>query len=178
VSELSVKLKKILFTPEQIQGRVSEIARRVSVDYAGKTLHVVCVLENGFIFCSDLVRQLQLDVVTQFVRPELRARTEIGVEHTEIFFGPEVDVKGKDVLLVEALIQSGVTTDFLVRNFLTRGAATVRICALLDKQGDRKLHLQPDYFGFLLDESFAVGYGLSAPGHLGRNLPLIGVLER
>ena len=178
MSESKIKLKKILFTTEQIQVRVRELAQRISSDYAGRTLHVVCVLENGFVFGADLVRQLQLDVVTQFVRPELRARADTGNEHTEIFFGPEVDVKGKDVLLVEALIQSGITSEFLVRNFITRGAASVKLCALLDKQADRKLHLQPDYFGFLLDESFAVGYGLAAPGQLARNLPLIGVLEQ
>jgi len=175
---MNVKLKKILFTPEQIAARVAEIARKISLDYAGRTLHVVCVLENGFVFASDLVRQLQLDVVCQFVRPELRKNNEAIEGSMEIFFGPEVDVKGKDILLVEALIQSGITSDFLVRNFITRGAATVKLCALLDKQADRKLPLHPDYFGFLLNDSFAVGYGLSAPGQLSRNLPLIGVMEQ
>jgi hypoxanthine phosphoribosyltransferase len=172
-----LKIKKTVFTAEQIQKRVSEIAKQVSTDYAGKTLHVVCVLENGFMFMSDFVRQLEIPVVCHFVRADTRETMQGSTSTTEIFYAPETDVTGKDVLLVEAIVQSGITSEYLIRNFTMRGAASVKLATLLDKQSERRVMLHPEYFGFLLDESFVVGYGLGAP-LLGRNLPYIGVLAR
>jgi hypoxanthine phosphoribosyltransferase len=172
-----LKIKKTVFTAEQIQKRVTEIAKQVSTDYAGKTLHVICVLENGFMFMSDFVRQLEIPVVCHFVRPDTRETVKGSTTTTEIFYTPETDVTGKDILLVEAIVQSGLTSEFLIRNFTSRGAASVKLAALLDKQSERRVMLHPEYFGFLLDESFVVGYGLGAP-QLGRNLPYVGVLAR
>jgi hypoxanthine phosphoribosyltransferase len=172
-----LKIKKTVFTAEQIQKRVTEIAKQVSSDYAGKTLHVICVLENGFMFMSDFVRQLEIPVVCHFVTADTREMKKGTTATTEIFYTPETDVTGKDILLVEALVQSGITSEFLIRNFTTRGAASVKLATLLDKQSERRVMLHPEYFGFLLDESFVVGYGLGAP-QLGRNLPYIGVLSR
>lgn len=159
----------MLLQPDQIKRRVQEMARKVSADYHGKTLYVVCVLENGFIFTADLVRELSIPVVCQFVKPQFKDNDS---SITEIFFSPEVNVLDQDVLLVEALVQSGITSEFLMRNLVGRGAASVKLAALLDKQSSRRVSLQPDYFGFLMDESFVVGYGLGAP-QLGRNLPYI-----
>ncbi|HZE23449.1 MAG TPA: phosphoribosyltransferase family protein [Blattabacteriaceae bacterium] len=160
---------RILLTAEQIKKRVQEMARRISADFQGKTLHVVGVMENGFIFMADLVRELDLDVVCQFVKAESK---EANSTTREIFFSPELDVKGQHVLLVEALVQSGLTSEFLIRNLVGRGAASVKLAVLLDKQSARRVSLQPDYFGFLMNENFVVGYGLGER-HLGRNLPYI-----
>jgi hypoxanthine phosphoribosyltransferase len=177
LAEAKLKIQKTLFSAEQIQKRVTEIARQVAKDYGGKSLNVVCVLENGFMFMADIVRQLDLPVVCQFVRPELKNTLKGSTATTEIFFTPEVEVTGRNILLIEALVQTGVTSEFLIRNFTSRGAATVKLAALLDKQSERKVSLTPDYLGFLLDESYVVGYGLGAP-QVGRNLPYIGVLAR
>ena len=160
---------RILLSAEQIKKRVQEMARQISRDFEGKVLHVVGVMENGFIFMADLVRELELTVVCQFVKAEFK---ETNPSTTEIFFSPELDVKGQHVLLVEALVQSGVTSEFLMRNLIGRGAASVKLAVLLDKQSARRVSLQPDYFGFLMNESFVVGYGLGEH-HLGRNLPYI-----
>jgi hypoxanthine phosphoribosyltransferase len=160
---------RVLLTADQIRRRVQEISRQINTDFQDKTLYVVGVLENGFIFMADLVRELKVPVVCQFVKPEFN---DSNPNTTEIFYSPEVDVHGQHVLLVEALVQSGVTTEFLMRNLHGRGAASVRLATLLDKQSARRIPLQPDYFGFLLNESFVVGYGLGAP-HLGRTLPYI-----
>src|SRR5689334_18735006 len=160
---------KVILTAEQIRKRVQEMARQISRDFQGKTIHVVGVMENSFIFMADLVRDLEVPVICQFVKPESK---QANASTTEIFFTPEIDVSGKDVLLMEALIQSGVTSDFLIRNLLGRGAASVKLAVLLDKQAARRVSLQPDYFGFLVNDSFVVGYGLGAP-QLGRNLPYI-----
>jgi len=160
---------RILLSAEQIKKRVQEMARQISNDFQGRTLHVVGVMENGFIFMADLVRELDLNVVCQFVRAEFK---DADSTTTEIFFSPELDVQGQHVLLVEALVQSGLTSEFLIRNLAGRGAASVKLAVLLDKQSARRVSLQPDYFGFLMNESFVVGYGLGDQ-HFGRNLPYI-----
>ncbi len=159
---------RVLLTSEQIAKRVQELARQISGDYRGKTIYAVGVLENGFIFMADLVRHLEVPVVCQFLKAESR-ETKSGAE---IFFSSELDVKGQDVLLVEALVQSGVTSGFLMESLRGRGAKSVKLAVLLDKQTARRIALQPDYFGFLMNEDFVVGYGLGAP-YIGRNLPYI-----
>ena len=170
-SEKRLHTTKILVSAEQIQKRVQELARKISQDYAGRKVTIVCVLENGFIFAADLVRHLEIPVVCRFVRPEMK---EIpgSIPTREIYFAPDVPVSGEDVLVVEAILQSGQTSEFLIRNMMGRGAASVKLVTLLDKQKARRVALQPDYFGFVLDESFVVGYGMGAPD-LGRNLPYI-----
>ncbi len=160
---------KVVLSAEQIRKRVQELGRQISNDFRGKTVHVVGVMENGFVFMADLVRELDLNVVCQFVKAESK---ESDSNTTEIFFSPELDVHGQHVLLVEALVQSGITSEFLIRNLEGRGAASVKLAVLLDKQSARRVSLQPDYFGFLMNESFVVGYGLGER-HFGRNLPYI-----
>ena len=169
MNSIQSEYPRVLVSGEQIKKRVQEMARQISSEFQGKTLHVVGVMENGFIFMADLVRELDLDVVCQFVKAESK---EANSSTTEIFFSPELDVKGQQVLLVEALVQSGITSEFLIRNLVGRGAASVKLAVLLDKQSERRVSLQPDYFGFLMNESFVVGYGLGER-HLGRNLPYI-----
>jgi hypoxanthine phosphoribosyltransferase len=163
---------KILLTAEQIQNRVREMAAQISHDYSGKTVTAVAVLENGFMFMSDLVRQLHVPVLCHFIKPHLNQKPQGTSSATEIFYSPQIDVKGQQVLLVEGLVQSGVTSDFLLQNMRARGAASVKLATFLDKSSARRVALQPDYFGFILDESYVVGYGLGAP-QLGRNLPYV-----
>lgn len=173
IREVTQEYPRVLLSAEQIKKRVQEMARQISADFKGRTVYLVGVLENGFIFMADLVRELEVPIVCQFVKPALK---EADANVTEIFFSPEVDVNGQHVLLVETLVQSGVTSEFLMRNLIGRGAASVKLAALLDKQSARRVPLQPDYFGFLMNESFVVGYGLGTP-HLGRNLPYIAARE-
>ncbi len=175
--ETSPNSHHVLLSAEQIQKRVSEIGRQLSGDYAGKVLYAVCVLEDGFIFMADLVRAIEVPVVCQFIKPEISEQWQGTLASTQIMFTPEVEVAGKDVVLVQALMETGQTSDFLVRNLTARGAASVKLVALLDKQSSRRLALQPDYFGFLFDEAYVIGYGLGAPD-LGRNLPYIAVKSR
>jgi hypoxanthine phosphoribosyltransferase len=163
---------KMLLSKDQIQKRVKELGKQISDDYRGKTVCAICVLENAFMFMSDLIRELEVPVLCQFMKPEFTEKYQGSTATTEIFFTPELRVEGKDVLLVEGLVQSGVTTEFLLRNLQARGAASVKLAVFLDKQAERRISLQPDYFGFMVDESFLVGYGLGSP-HLNRNLPYV-----
>jgi hypoxanthine phosphoribosyltransferase len=165
---------KVVITAEQISKRIAAMGRQVTDDYQGKTLHIVTVLENGFVFAADLVRALELPMVCHFVRPFTREILQGGTSTTEIFYRPELEVGGQHVLLVDGLMESGVTSEFLVRNLMGRGALTVKVAVLLDRQSQRRVGIQPDYFGFLVNEDFVHGYGLGGPD-FGRNMPYIAI---
>jgi hypoxanthine phosphoribosyltransferase len=155
---------------------VKELARQISDDYKGQTIQMLAVLENAFMFQADLVRALDVPVVCQFIKPRYtRPEAGSGSDVMEIFFSHEPDIPGKHILLVEGLVHSGVTSEFLMNDLRARGAASVKLVTLLDRQAARRVPLQPDYFGFLVDETFLVGYGLGAVEQTNRNLPYLGV---
>ena len=165
---------RAVISAEQIQKRVREMGRQISDDYQGKTVHVLAILENSFMFTADLIRAMDVPLTCTFVKP--RYRTQAATDNSElleILFSHELDIRGKDVLLVEGLVHSGVTTEFLMSDLRARGAASVKLATLLDRQSARRVQLQPDYFGFLVDEAFLVGYGLGSPEQTNRNLPYL-----
>ena len=165
---------RVVIPAEQIQKRVRELGRQISDDYQGKTVHCLALLENAFVFTADLVRELDVPVVCQFVKPRYRRGMEGKPEgFQEILFSHDGDIRGQHVLLVEGLIHSGVTTDFLMNDLRSRGAASVKVVTLLDRQSARRVQLQPDYFGFLVDDAFLIGYGLGSPEQTQRNLSYI-----
>jgi len=166
-------LRPVIST-DQIQKRVKELARQISDDYKGQTIQMLAVLENAFMFQADLVRALEVPVVCQFIKPKY-SRPPSGATHDvmEIFFSHEPDIRGQHILLVEGLVHSGVTSEFLMSDLRARGAASVKLVTLLDRQSARRVPLQPDYFGFLVDETFLVGYGLGAVEQTNRNLPYL-----
>ena len=163
-----------VITTEQIQKRVKELGRQISDDYKGQTIQALAVLENSFIFLADLVRALDVPVVCQFIKPKYtRTQGDNASDVMEIFFSHEPDIRGQHILLVEGLVHSGVTSEFLMSDLRARGAASVKLVTLLDRQSARRVLLQPDYFGFLVDETFLVGYGLGAVEQTNRNLPYL-----
>jgi hypoxanthine phosphoribosyltransferase len=168
-----------IITTEQLQKRVKELGRQISDDHKGQTIQMLAVLENAFIFVADLVRAVDVPVVCQFVKPKYnRPQAGSGSDVMEIFFSHEPDIKGQHIVLVEGLVHSGITTDFLMGDLRSRGAASVKLATLLDRQSARRVPLQPDYFGFLVDEAFVVGYGLGAPEQTNRNLPYLAAQPR
>jgi hypoxanthine phosphoribosyltransferase len=165
---------RVVIPAEQIQKRVKEMARQISDDYKGQTIHALALLENSFIFMADLVRALEVPVICQFIKPRYRKQASDGQGETlEIFFSHEPDIRGQHVLLVEGLVHSGVTNEFLMSDLRSRGAASVKLATLLDRQSARRVRLQPDYFGFLVDEAFVLGYGMGSPEQTQRNLPFL-----
>jgi hypoxanthine phosphoribosyltransferase len=163
---------------EQIQKRVKELGRHISDDYQGQTIQALAVLENAFMFMADLVRALDVPVVCQFIKPKYskqpsKQQGDQAGEIVEIFFSHEPDIRGQHILLVEGLVHSGVTSEFLMNDLRARGAASVKLVTLLDRQSARRVPLQPDYFGFLVDEAFLVGYGLGAAEQINRNIPYL-----
>jgi len=175
-------LRQVIST-EHIQKRVKELGRQISDDYKGhvqhQTIQVLAVLENAFMFVADLVRALDVPVVCQFIKPRYSKPKSSQPEGdpashiTEIFFSHEPDIRGQHILLVEGLVHSGVTSEFLMSDLRARGAASVKLVTLLDRQSARRVLLQPDYFGFLVDDAYLVGYGLGAVEQTNRNLPYL-----
>lgn len=163
-----------VISAEQIHKRVRELAHQISDDYKGKTVLALAVLENSFMFMADLARAIDVPVVCTFVKPRYRQQASGGASDIlEILFSHELDIRDKDVLLVEGLVHSGVTSEFLMNDLRGRGAASVKLATLLDRQAARRVQLQPDYFGFLVDETFLVGYGLGSLEQTNRNLPFL-----
>jgi hypoxanthine phosphoribosyltransferase len=159
---------------EQIQKRVKELARQISHDYRGQIVQLLAVMENAFVFVADLSREMDVPVVCQFIKPKYSQTPAAGgAEVMEIFFAQQPDIRGHHILLVEGLVHSGVTTDFLMHDLRARGAASVKLVTLLDRQSARRVALQPDYFGFLVDDAFLVGYGLGAAEQTNRNIPYL-----
>jgi hypoxanthine phosphoribosyltransferase len=172
----AVKVESLrqVITGEQIQKRVKELGRQISDDYKGQTIQMLAVLENAFMFLADLVRAIDVPVVCQFIKPKYsRPQSGSPSEVMEIFFSHEPEIKGQHILLVEGLVHSGITSDFLMSDLRSRGAASVKLVTLLDRQSARRVPLQPDYFGFLVDENFLIGYGLGAVEQTNRNLPYL-----
>jgi hypoxanthine phosphoribosyltransferase len=163
-----------VISAEQIQKRVKELGRQISDDYQGRTIQMLAVLENAFMFLADLVRAVDVPVVCQFIKPKYsRSQGGSASEVMEIFFSHEPEIQGQHILLVEGLVHSGVTSEFLMSDLRARGSASVKLVTLADRQAARRVPLQPDYFGFLVDETFLVGYGLGAVEQTNRNLPYL-----
>ncbi len=170
-----------VISAEQIQKRVKEMARQISDDYqaalSGKNLHVLGIMENGFVFMADLIRSLEVPTVCQFIKPHYAKRVSGETALEEIFFSHELELHGQHVLLIEGVLHSGVTAEFLMSNLRGRGVASVKLATLLDRQAARRVALQPDYFGYLVDEHFFVGYGMASAEQQFRNLPYVGAWQ-
>src|SRR5262252_8959756 len=173
VSTLTPELLRTVIPTEQVQKRVREMARQISADYQGKTIHALAVLENGFMFMADLVRWLEVPVICQFIKPKYQKAKNGAESIEEIFFSHDADIRGHHVLVIEGLVHSGVTGEFLMNDLRARGAASVKLATLVDRQSARRVQLQPDYFGFLVDDAFLVGYGMGSPEQTYRSLPYL-----
>ncbi len=167
---------RVVYSQQQIQKRVRELAGQINRDYRGKTLHVVGVLENCFLFMADLVRALKIPTVCIFLKAEVRDTHAGEAPVREIMYTPKVDAAGKDILLVDAILQSGVTLDHLYRYMVGRNASSVRTATLVEKTDERKVDVPTDYVGFKNKGKFLLGYGLAYEGKH-RNLPYIASLN-
>jgi hypoxanthine phosphoribosyltransferase len=163
---------KVVFDEKEIRKRVRELAKQINRDYAGKTLHVVGILENCFVFMADLVRALTVPVVCSFVRSQVRDSDSGLVAMREIMYIPPVKAAGTDLLLVEGVLQSGITLDHLCRTLLAQQPASLRTATLIDKADERRIDVPVDYAGFTISGRFLVGYGLGYQEQY-RNLPYL-----
>ncbi len=165
---------RVEYSPKQLSARIAQMGREISRDYAKARLDVVVILESAFIFASDLVRHITVPTKCHFIRSEMRQVHVGGHERREVFFSYDPELAGRDLLVVDALLHSGVTLDFLLKRLQESRPASLRVAVLIDKPKDRKVDLKPDYFGFAAASNYLVGFGLPGANGLYRNLPYVG----
>ena len=169
-------LAYILLEEEAIQKRVEELGRQITRDYEGKELVLVGILKGAVVFFSDLIRHVELPMSMDFMAISSYGNATKSAGVVRILKDLDKDIVGKHIIIVEDIVDSGLTLSFLKDNLVSRGAASLRICALLDKPERRKVDIKADYQGFTIPDAFVVGYGLDYAERY-RNLPYIGVLK-
>lgn len=169
-------LTKILVKKEDIKAAVEQLGRRLTQDYAGKSPVLIGILKGAVVFYSDLIREIDLPVTCDFMAASSYGSGTESAGSVRILKDVEHDVRGRDVILVEDIVDTGNTLYALKQVFADRGASSVKIATLLDKPERRKIKLEADYFCFTIPNEFVVGYGLDFDEKY-RNLPDIGVLS-
>jgi hypoxanthine phosphoribosyltransferase len=165
----------VLLSEEAIAVRVKELGRAITRDYAGRKVTLVAVLKGSFVFLADLVRAIDLPVAVEFIAISSYQGTKTtGV--VQITSDLTRDVQGEDVLVVEDIVDTGLTMRYLLENLATRRPASLRVCAFLEKPARAQVKIAIDYKGFEIPDEFVVGYGLDCDGRL-RNLPYLGILR-
>jgi hypoxanthine phosphoribosyltransferase len=167
---------KPLLAAGQISERLDELADCINQDFRGRTIDVVCILKGSFIFAADLIRRLQFPLRLHFiqVRSYTTGTESSGTVHLQ--FTSSFELGNSDILLIEDIVDTGITLQFVQEHLVQKGAATIKTCVLLDKPSRRKVDLRPDYRGFEIEDLFVVGYGLDF-NEFGRNMPYVAVLE-
>jgi hypoxanthine phosphoribosyltransferase len=166
----------VLISEDKLQARVRELAAEITRDYAGKDLTLLCVLKGSVFFAMDLAKNIDLPVKLEFLGV---SSYQGGTETTgEVRITTDVSkpMAGKHVLVIEDIIDTGLTMEFLLGNLQARHPASLKLCSLLEKPARARTQVNIDYKGFVIDDLFVVGYGLDY-GEVYRNLPFIGVMK-
>lgn len=165
-----------LFSAEEIESRVAEMGAQITRDFKGQSLHIIGVLKGSFIFLADLVRHIDLDCSVDFLGVSSygsRTQTSGVVRMTQDLSAP---IAGRHILLVEDIVDTGLTMKYLIDNLLTRRPESVSVCTLLHKPSNQHVEVPIHYVGFTIPNEFVIGYGLDY-GELYRNLPYIGYVN-
>lgn len=167
---------EVLVTKEDAEERISEMADEINRAYAGKSLHLVCVLKGGAFFMCELAKHLNMPVSLDFMSVSSYGSATKSSGVVKIVKDLDEPIKDKDVLVVEDIVDSGRTLSYLMEMLRDRGPKSLHLCTLLDKPERRVVEVNVDYTGFQIPDKFVVGYGLDYDQHY-RNLPYIGVVE-
>ena len=165
-----------LISAERIHLRVTELAALIDADYSGRRPLLLGVLTGSFIFLADLCRHMRIECEIDFIRVESYGDNTTTCGSPDISMGTKLAVAGRPVILVDEIVDTGLTLEALLKKLEEMGALEVRVCALIDKKAHRRVQVKVDYAGFELEDGFLVGYGLDA-AELKRNLPDIRLLE-
>jgi hypoxanthine phosphoribosyltransferase len=176
--QLKKDIAQVLIAEEDIKARVKELGQQISRDYQGKELVLVGVLKGASIFLADLVREITIPVSFDFVAISSYGADTRSSGVVRLLKDLDESIESKHVLVVEDIVDTGWTLrlSYIVENLRSRKAASVRVCTLLDKPSRRKVDVGIDYYGFIVEDKYVVGYGLDYNGKF-RNLPFIGVLK-
>jgi hypoxanthine phosphoribosyltransferase len=172
-----LKIGRILFTARQIQSRVRELGEEIGRDYAGKELLLVGILKGAAVFMADLARDIHMPVRMDFMSLSSYGSATESTGTVQTRRDLDMDISGKHVLVVEDIVDTGLTLNYLKQSLMLRQPSSIKICAFLDKPARRKLDLNIEYRGYVVEEDdFLVGYGLDIAEE-GRNLPYIAAIE-
>ncbi|GFZ99561.1 hypothetical protein GCM10008018_52230 [Paenibacillus marchantiophytorum] len=169
-------IQEVLYSEEQIQGKIKELGDQLSSDYEGKNPLVICVLKGAFIFMADLVKQIRVPLELDFMAVSSYGQSTKSSGVVKIIKDLDVPVEGRHILIVEDIIDSGLTLSYLIDVLERRNAKTISVVALFNKPARRTVELEPDYAGYVLPDEFVVGYGLDYAEKY-RNLPFVGILK-
>jgi len=170
------KREKTLFTRDEINERVRELGEEVSQVYKDKELVVISLLRGSFIFTADLVRELSVPVEIDFMTTSSYGHSEVSSGNVDIINDIRASIKGKDVLIVDDIMDSGFTLKNVIEHLESKEPNSIKICVMLDKPSRRKVDLEPNFVGFSIPDVFIVGYGLNY-GDYYRNIPYIFTFE-
>lgn len=170
-------LEKILFSKEQLAKRIKELAEQLDKDYAGKTPLMVAILKGSVMFFTDLIREMTLPLEIDFMSISSYGSGVKSSGEVKMIKDLDNKIEGKDVIIVEDIVDSGYTMKYLTHLLEARNPSSIKICALLDKPSRRETDVAVDYKGFEVGNEFVVGYGLDYAARY-RNIPFIGILKR
>lgn len=169
-------IQEVLFSEQQLADKVAELGARISVDYEGKNPLVVSVLKGSYVFMADLTRKITIPCNVDFMAVSSYGAGTKTTGEVQIIKDIGSKIDGRHLIIVEDILDSGVTLSFLMKILKARGAASIRLCTLLSKPERRKVDVPIDYLGFEIPDAFVVGYGLDYAEKY-RNLPYIGILK-
>ncbi len=169
-------LQSILLTKEQIDEKVKELGAQISKDYEGKNLFLVGLLKGSVVFMSDLMRNITVDAGIDFMSVSSYGKGTTSSGTVKIIKDLDIDISDKDILIIEDILDSGVTLSYITSLLVSKNAKSIKLCTLLNKPERRKVEVKVDYNGFNIPDEFVVGYGLDYAEKY-RNLPYIGILH-
>ncbi|MBW5449018.1 hypoxanthine phosphoribosyltransferase [Cohnella sp. CFH 77786] len=169
-------IQEVFYSEEAIKAKVKELGDAISRDYEGRNPLVICVLKGAFIFMADLAKSITIPIELDFMAVSSYGKSTRSSGEVRIVKDLDQSVEGRDVLIVEDIIDSGLTLSYLIDVLERRNALSVRVVALFDKPGRRTTEINADYTGFVIPDAFIVGYGLDFAERY-RNLPFVGVLK-
>lgn len=169
-------IEQILFSKEQISARTRELGKQLSEDYAGKNPLLICILKGSSLFFADLVREISVPVYFDFMSISSYGSGTVSSGEVKLIKDLDTSIENRHVIIVEDIVDTGHTLNYLIKNLQARMPASVKVCTLLDKECRREVNLVPDYYGFKVDNYFVVGYGLDYDEAY-RHLPYVGVLK-
>ena len=170
------KLTGVMLSQEEIENKVTELAKQIEKDYEGQDLLLVGILKGASVFVADLMRKINLNVNIDFMSVSSYGSGTVSSGTVKILKDLDVDIKDKNVLIVEDIIDSGITLRNLYDTLMTREPRSLKLCTLLNKPARKKVDVDVDYVGFVIEDKFIVGYGIDYDEKY-RNLPYIAIVE-
>lgn len=169
-------VKEVLVSTEEIEAKVEELGQQITKDYEGKNLMLVGILKGAVIFMSDLARSIEIPVEMDFMAVSSYGDFSTSTGVVRLLKDLDSSIEGKDILIVEDIIDTGLTLSYLIDNLNKRGASSVKVCTLLDKPDRRKIEVPVAYRGFIIPDEFVIGYGIDYAQKY-RNLPYVAALK-